>query len=327
MKRTIIVALIATVTSLCANAQMPYDVSVSKASYVPLDSAYKLSGTSVWDEETYHIDIPFSFKLNGKSISRIFLQGSEMMYSDTAGIVDGFAIVAADLIDRGILDSALLSRSPLSYKLEGPVNDRVLKIELANVGFADELWLETIDDYMNIQVWFYEKDDVIELRYGKSSVVDFASYFPLGFFTGFVKNIDQSQSTFDILYILSGDPAAPTIDSFIQDGFSMGLNTIPDSGAVYRFTPKKTTTTGVNDVQYLQNIRIYPTVSASQISIDNPYDYAVTYKMLSLNGSTLSMGSVSPGRNIVNIENYPGGLYIMRLEYQSNHMAVKLIKQ
>lgn len=324
MKRTIIVAFIATVTSLCANAQMPYDVSVSMESYVPLDSAHKLSGTSVWDEETYHIDIPFAFKLNGKSISRIFLQGSEMVYSDTAGIVDGFAIVAADLIDRGILDSALLSQSPLSYKLEGQVNDRVLKVELANVGFADELWLETIDDYMNIQVWFYEKDDVIELRYGKSSVVGFASYFPLGFFTGFVKNIDQSQSTFDILYILSGDPAAPTVDSFIQDGFSMGLNAIPDSGTVYRFTPKKIT--GINQTAVTESMKLYPTICKDEIFIESLNKINTNYTLISLCGRLFDTGQVNPGKNIINVSNLLPGSYFICFNREGVIETHKFIK-
>lgn len=306
------------------HAQMPYTFGVSTAAYQPLANGTVLNDATVWDDEMYKVDIPFTFRLNSKPMNRLFLEAAEIAMPDTTGSMDGLPIISADLIDRGIADSLQVSQSPVRYIMEGAVGNRILKLEIANAGFADEFYSDsTVDDYINMQVWLYENGNIIEYRYGSSSVTDFATYFPLGMLTGFVKNIDFASSSFDMMYILGGDPSSPVIDSLSQGVFSTGLIAFPDSGTVYRFTPKAT---GVNNVHRVLEMSLYPTRTTGSLYVDNPNRTEATYKVLSLSGQILKYGSIKKGLNTVEVNDVPAGQYLVRFDYDAGFETQRFIK-
>lgn len=326
MKRFMIAAtIVATLfTTGTLNAQMPYTFGVSTAAYQPLTGGTSLNDTTVWDDEMYKVDIPFTFRLNNKTITKLFLESMEIVMPDTVGNMDGLPLMSADLVDRGIADSLQVSLSPIRYKTDGATGNRILKIEIANAGFADEFYTDsTVDDYFNMQIWLYENGNIIEYRYGNSSVIDFANYFPLGMLTGFVKNIDFSSASFDMMYILSGDPSAPVIDSLTQTAISTGLTSFPDSGTVYRFTPKPT---GIADKHRILEMNLYPTRTTGQLYIDNPNRAEATYKVLSLSGQVLKYGSIKQGVNTIEVNEVPAGQYLVRFDYDAGFETQRFIK-
>ncbi len=305
-------------------AQMPYTFGVSTASYQPLTNGTTLNDTTVWDDEMYKVDIPFTFRLNNKAMTSLFLEAMEIALPDTVGSMDGLPLMSADLIDRGIADSLQVSQSPVRYIIEGAAGNRILKLEIANAGFADEFYADsTVDDYFNMQVWLYENGNIIEYRYGSSSVTGFATYFPLGMLTGFVKNIDLAGSSFDMMYVLSGNPASPVIDSLTQTAFTTGLTAFPDSGTVYRFTPKPT---GVNNTHRVLEMSLYPTRTTGSLYIDNPNRTEATYKVLSLSGQVLKYGSIKKGLNTVEVNDVPAGQYLVRFDYDAGFETQRFIK-
>lgn len=326
MKRFMFAAtMVATfLTAGTLQAQMPYTFSVSTASYQPIDNGTTLNDTTVWDDEMYKVDIPFTFKLNNKPMTSLFLEAMEIGLPDTVGSMDGLPLMSVDLVDRGIADSLQVSQSPIRYTIEGNAGNRILKLEIANAGFADEFYADsTVDDYFNMQVWLYENGNIIEYRYGSSSVTDFATYFPLGMLTGFVKNIDFAGSSFDMMYILSGNPSAPVIDSLTQTSFTTGLTAFPDSGTVYRFTPKPT---GIAEKHSILEMSLYPTRTTGSLHIDNPNRAQATYKVLSLSGQILKYGSIKKGLNTVDVNDVPTGQYLVRFDYDAGFETQRFIK-
>lgn len=326
MKRFMFAAtMVATfLTAGTLQAQMPYTFSVSTASYQPIGNGTTLNDTTVWDDEMYKVDIPFTFKLNNKPMTSLFLEAMEIALPDTVGSMDGLPLMSADLIDRGISDSLQVSQSHVRYIIDGAAGNRILKLEIANAGFADEFYADsTVDDYFNMQVWLYENGNIIEYRYGSSSVTDFATYFPLGMLTGFVKNIDFAGSSFDMMYILSGNPSAPVIDSLTQTAFSTGLTAFPDSGTVYRFTPKPT---GIAEKHRILEMSLYPTRTTGSLYINNPNRTEATYKVLSLSGQVLKYGSIKKGLNTLEVNDVPAGQYLVRFDYDAGFETQRFIK-
>jgi len=326
MKRFMFTATIAAalMSTNQLQAQMPYTFGVSTAAYQPITNGATLNDTTVWDDERYRVDIPFAFSLNNKPMTSIFLESAEIAMPDTAGSIDGLPLMSADLVDRGIADSLQVSQSPIRYIIEGAAGNRILKLEIANAGFADEFYADsTVDDYFNMQVWLYENGNIIEYRYGSSSVTDFGTYFPLGMLTGFVKNIDLAGSSFDMMYILSGDPSSPVIDSLTQTSFTTGLTAFPDSGTVYRFTPKPT---GIADKHRILEMSLYPTRTTGSLHIDNPNRAEATYKVLSLSGQILKYGNIKKGLNTVDVNDVPAGQYLVRFDYDAGFETQRFIK-
>lgn len=326
MKRFMFAATIAAalISTTQLQAQMPYTFGVSTAAYQPLTNGTTLNDTTEWDDERYKVDIPFAFSLNNQPMTSLFLESAEIAMPDTAGSMDGLPLMSTDLVDRGIADSLQVSQSPIRYTIEGTAGNRILKLEIANAGFADEFYADsTVDDYFNMQVWLYENGNIIEYRYGSSSVTDFGTYFPLGMLTGFVKNIDLAGSSFDMMYVLSGNPSSPFIDSLTQTSFTTGLTAFPDSGTVYRFTPKPT---AIAEKHRILEMSLYPTRTSGSLYIDNPNRADATYKVLSLSGQILKYGSIKKGLNTVEVNDVPAGQYLVRFDYDAGFETQRFIK-
>ena len=326
MKKIIIAAtttLIALTNTL--KAQMPYNFAASKSAYQPLTTGTKLNDTTTWDDEVYKLAIPFPFKLNNKTITHFYIQGGEIAMSDTAGAADAIPFMNADIIDRGVADTVPVSKSPIRYKVDGNAGSRILKLEIANAGFADEFNSDTTtDDFFNLQIWVYEGSNVFEMRYGANSIADFNTYFPvLGMMTGFAKGLDMNQGAFDKIYILSGDPASPDIDSMTTTSFTYGLSSFPDSGTVYRFTPKPTS---IADKPYVQEMKLYPTRCSDVLMVENPNKINSTYRVLSLAGSIMRYGDIDAGINKIDVSNLPSGMYLVRFDYNAGFETQKFLK-
>jgi hypothetical protein len=146
-----------------------YTFSRTTGNYQDLTGATSLNNNQTWDDPGYIVPMDFPFTMFGKtidSLSYFSLGGSLMGFcgSDTVytPIISPFE---ADLIDRGGWTGN--SQSPLSYKVDGGVGNRILKIEWNNAGSYDD---STLNDYVNFQLWMYEGSDDIEIHFGASSI-------------------------------------------------------------------------------------------------------------------------------------------------------------
>jgi hypothetical protein len=66
------------------------------------------------------------------------------------------------LRDKGTTSSL----SPIDYEISGEAEQRVLKIQWRNAGFAQWYTSSDTSDFIDFQVWLFESDDHIEIHFG-----------------------------------------------------------------------------------------------------------------------------------------------------------------
>ena len=325
---------ISTLLGTAANAQMPYTFSYATDTYVPLTVGTSLNGTHIWDsysDEYYTAPIGFNFTIDKVTIDKCFLYTENSMTTDTVSTdtSKGFGFIDGDLIDRGRI-SGTASLSPIRYTVTGTPGSRIFKLEIANAGFYAEYdSLGTLNDSVNVQEWLYEGTNVVELRYGPSKISYPSTYFSISGMplVGYIDAYYPSSAS--KIFILSGDPTRPTIDSIIMGagGFPTHLgnplNSFPPNGMVYRFTPK---TTSVNNLA-LENSRIYPTAAQNEIMIDYNAGEPAKYTVVSVSGSNTNIsGTLQRGTAHINIADLPAGIYLLKLENSYGRSTKKFVK-
>ena len=267
MKRIIFTIALALSASF-AQAQFPYQLSVTTAAYQPLTNGISLNGTSIWKDTMYNIPLGFNFKLGTTVIDHFRMVSHNFISTDTLGTMSGFLLTDAQLIDRGALGNT--SASPIRYQITGTAPNRVFKCEWANAGFAVELDnYNTLNDSVNMQIWLYEGSHIVELRYGKRGITNYSEYFDMVGLPviGYVKDVNFMNATLDKIYMLSGNPNSPTIDSFsLSHTGGHALNAFPAEGMVYRFTPADQTTK-VNDRLNVNDLQVFPTVCQKELHV------------------------------------------------------------
>jgi hypothetical protein len=132
--------------------------------------------------------------------------------------------------------------SPISYQLEGPPGNAVLKLEWKNVGFYNE-WDAANSFYntTNFQIWFYQNAPIIEYRYGPNTIKsgNLIHFFGTGPLVLLAHNALFNGTGWDGLWCLAGNPNSPLISSVAsgqQPLPGQALNSEPQSGTVYRFS-------------------------------------------------------------------------------------------
>lgn len=327
MKRILFASALA-LAGFSASAQMPYDVSTTTAPYQPLVNGTSLNGTRIWKDSTFSVPLGFDFKLGTQTISRFNLLSNNFISTDTIGTISGILITDAELIDRGADDT--VSKSPIRYEVTGTPGNRIFKVEWSNAGFAAELDVDnTLNDSLNMQIWMYEGSNIIELRYGPSRITHFSDYFTmLGLpLIGYVKNLNFMTASLEKIYLLSGNPTSPGIDSFsITNPVAAPLNAFPQACTVYRFTPKSTT--GVGGGLELEGLKVYPTVSRDQLHVRFSDTRPVSYHIMAINGSITPLsGTLKTGDNQIDIRGLAAGQYLLRLKTQDRQQIIRLIKE
>ncbi len=141
---------------------------------------------------------------------------------------DGLVVSAAGAELKG---SASWEEGFVNYYVEGDVGQRILKIEYEHVGFLTD---DVRGGYISFQIWFYEKDNTIEIHYGPRNFEHGNPYLAkpgnVGVFWGSVVRGSEASVA------LTGDPASPTVGNNSL-GSSARLDSFPAENTVYRFTP------------------------------------------------------------------------------------------
>lgn len=328
--------LLSFLTALCmavnCHGQFNYTWSVKQEPYQTLTGSTSLNNNMLWDEEIYKVPVGFSFVLDGDTIDSCYVTGPTALFNDTTKeTVSAFWTILADLYDRGTHNGGI-SLSPLSYKTTGIPGNRICKIEIANAGFWDEFDnYGTYNDYINLQVWLYEGSNAVELRYGPSKVSYPVDYFILysnplaGLF-----RMDTEGDTVRAMYYLHGDPANPQLDSVINADFNLlllphALDSMPAPGTVYRFEP---TPTEIKKVKLLDDVRAYPGICQSELTINNNSSCIVQYDIIYISGNkTRISGIAEKGVHAIDVYALAPGLYLLQLETTGERKTIKFLKQ
>lgn len=309
--------------------QIPYQVLTLSESYTPLTTTVSVNGNTVWDEDTFTVAMPFSYKIGNISLQALkldLLNGS--IVTSFGNNITGLSYGDMDLADKGRLFS-MPSKSPIRYNVSGVAPNRIFKLEISNAGFYKELNdFGTSNDSVNIQIWVKETTNIIEFHYGSSNI-SHSNYFFFGNgpAIGVFKNYNIDNETVDYYYVLKGNPGSPTIDSLnFVNHTGASLNNYPPTGTVYRFVP--TGAMGIT-LETSRNLecRIFPTITNTNLNIELPVAKLCEFEILDAFGRKILSGSIQDEINTIDISSLVSGNYLIKLTNQSGYKSSAFIKQ
>jgi hypothetical protein len=284
-----------------------YSFSHSTGTYTNLTGAIQISNNELWDDPEYVVPIGLNFNLFDVSTDQVYF-GIGIGGLVSTEIIDGTAdylIIPfeADLVDRGAI--AGISQSPISYKTEGAAGNRIFKLEWKNAGFYNE-WdiYETLNDYVNFQLWLYEATGDVEIHYGSSMITD--AFIDYGSETGAIIGLYDNNLYY--AYFLSGPPNNPELTEELAF-----LNGTPSDGTIYKFSKH---VTGIkNTDQILNSVNLYPNPAHAEITLEseNALNGAVLTLLNSSGQQVRQIANIAGQKFNFNRDNLPDGLYFVRL--------------
>ena len=133
-----------------------------------------------------------------------------------------------------------------------------------------------------------------------------------------------------IFYTLKDTVSAPSLDSFTHLSsfpFPPGMNGNPIAGSVYRFIPHASNgTVGYTSIQTIESHQLLYEVDRSDLRIDIFNSDVFQYSILNLAGQLLYKGHVSKGRTYIPLQSLSNGLYMVRLESDSENSILKFAR-
>jgi len=244
-----------------ARAQQFYDFTAGTAPYTELanDTLISIRPTTVG----YYLRVPFKMEAFGvpfdfgeSDTSIVVFVGAYVAPRNFAlGRIGVFDAFTADLRNRD-------SGSAISYVVEGTGEDKVLKFQWKNMALQGH----SASDFVNVQLWLYQKDNSFEVRVGPNRVTARTAYFG---YTGpsigtFLSNSDLT--AYLGMYHLFGSPASPTPDRFNP---YVPMSATPPNGAMYRFTYTKGASVA-GDARAMSGVAFHPNPTAGATSITLP---------------------------------------------------------
>lgn len=325
------------ITTLCfllafsvISAQIEYDLTVLNEAYVNLEDSTPLSNGEVWDDPGYVVPLGFDFQIGSLTVDTVFISDDGLGgLVATNPTIDGpevglFAPILQDIIDRG--DGSSTSLSPVSFRIDGSVGNRILKLEWNNTGFFDN---SDLQDFVNFQLWLYESGNVIEYRYGPSMINS-----PNESFEGLsglqialiplLPNDDVEGNLEQEAYILSGDPLNPdlivlsTSDDF-DNAESIAITGAVPEGTVYRFSSEQLS---LEDESIIE-VNVYPNPTTDFFKIESAL---ASYSVHIYNAAGQQISEVFAPMGLYDVSNLSKGVYFVKVFSDTGVTTKRLIK-
>ncbi|MCH8904043.1 MAG: T9SS type A sorting domain-containing protein [Bacteroidetes bacterium] len=314
----LIILALSTLFAPVRGLSQDYLFSKNTAAYISLTATNSINNGVVWDDEEFTVPIGFDFELLGSLYSELLLTDGLLMFGqDNDKIISafGYANIGADLIDRAGNDT--ISKSPINYELSGASGNRIFKIEWNNAGFYDDQ--NPYADSINFQLWLYESDGTIEIRFGPGSV-DTSSYYLINGPIVGVGSYDYFFKFFIDGVFLFGPANIPgSVDTLIT-----ALTGTPDSGTVYIFTknysyihPEKSEVPDNFIPSVIHDRLVVNGILSSDPPILLIYD---------LSGRLVFTGNLRDINNTIDVSSIPSGIYFLKLIFKERIILKKVIK-
>lgn len=284
------------------NAQNSYSFHITNGNYTELnnakiipwaefDSLTDMFTLSDLDGETFQFyKTPFLFGGNKTIALESF--GVVRIDNDTSIIIIDAAFTYLDSINKS---------SSISYSIEGTSGNYILKGQWKNLKIRNG----KENNYVNFQIWVYQKSGVIEVHYGTSSLNN-ASGFNIsnGPHAGMFFSKNDFTKCHEKLWI-TGSPTNLKPDTSKNYSFK-AIKGIPNAGVILRFVPRFT-----NSIKSIpasgNNIHFFPN------PVENGLIYlekASNYKITDLTGRILLKGDLL---SIVDVSSLSQGTYLLLL--------------
>jgi hypothetical protein len=287
-----------------------YTLSVETAPYQPLQGGTALV-SDVWDDPVLNVSIGFPFEFFTETIQELATASGFSYISLAAPPVDDifslFIIYGTDLVDRGFLDSVLLS--PISRKVTGSQGSRVFTIEFENAGFYGDLFTNgTSTDYVNFQMSLYEANGDIVFHFGPSVItmpeLDFSGL------SGPVMGLAQDYDAFNDAVngetlLLSGDPSDPDVLTSYQN---VNLDGAIPENTLYRFSRESTATVTPEDRKTEYFFSPNPTTGMLQVLPGLTEDITSPVDIYNNQGQYIGQSENAS----IDLRDLPAGIYQLR---------------
>lgn len=295
-----------------------YEASAQPYIFSQFTSTYgSVSGTTIsasgWDEFTvYTLKLPFTFHYFDANFDTLYVMGGFVGFTyDGVGTFGNYEIpfYDAEFTDNG--------SSVISYQVSGSTPNRIFKLQTSNAGFAND---PVGNDYANVQLWFYEGSNIIEMHYGASSVVESQSW-PITPCPGPTVGLLQ---TMTVYVSLSGPASNPTASSTVG---SLCVTGAPPNGKVYKFVPNAN---GVNEFEQQFNFTVSPNPSKGifAISTNSYLNDKVDVSIVNCLGElSYKKEGAYFGKSLTLNAGLQPGIYFIRLSSEHGSVTKKLIIQ
>lgn len=244
----------------------------------------------------------------------VMLQGHMFHVNATRSFT--FYFFEVDLKGRDGTDEV----SEWSYKLIGTKGNQTLKMQWKNMGLANG----GSDDFVNYQVWLYERTGRMEVRIGPNSISEGAYGEEAGPAIGVLEMTPGFSQIYEEGY-LQGPAASPEFKQ-VRYNFLMGT---PDEGTIYVFeNPEASNVREFDDV--FADMELYPTVASEYITLSLPNatpKKSVDIQIVNVQGQVVSSHRISTDQTRLNISGLKPGVYILELHTQKGFTTSRFVKE
>lgn len=309
--------------SLGLNAQPNHNVlQVSNASYTELTGDIALTQMVFVVGDEYEVKDLYgeTFNLYNKPwLMDTVTKGVLIFPNAFIEIVEDSNFIICDALLRW-LDS-IDNNSKISYKIEGSSGNKILKVQWKNL----KIRTGAAGNYVNLQIWLYQKDGMLEYRYGPSSANNASGYTQS---TGPSVGISYSNFSFSKMYEkiwIHGTPPNIQIDSAHNASFP-NISGVPANGTVYRFIPKQSAS--VSALKKDMGITVYPNPADKQIviSLSAPASENLKVSVMDLSGQLIKEYSMPAGSRQLSVPSaqIPAGMYHIHLQGNNTSVSYKV---
>lgn len=288
-----------------------YTLKVTNEQYQPLTNSTPLM--MPWTEEenpyTYVSPAPNAsisifntkFDLTAPDAFAISKWGNlQILNDDYVVIIDGWHSANLD---------SLIPSAGVSLQVDGPEGDRIFKVQYKDMG--NEVLTEA--EYVNCQIWLYEKAGLFQFRYGPvvQPTCDMSAAEPQGPFVGLFKATPDF-SQIKSIYWLTGDPATPKITK----SNIVALKCFPAEGTVY--------TIGVANASVslpTASNTVLKQVVQERIYLDQHPERATLYDIRGVKVREWSTPTA-----VLEVGNLPNGVYHLQVENDHHTANYQILK-
>ncbi len=272
-------------------AQNHYSFSQRSANYVEMTNGTEVS-PSEWDYFSKTISFPFPFSFFGENVDSLYIMDNGITFTETE--VGFLTAHGEDPLGRGA------GQSPVTYRLDGTGNTRILKVQWPNITFA-AIADSFPNDFVNYQVWFYEGSNKIEFHYG-SSFITTEALADLDLQPRMV-SIDGSR-----FISVGGDPATPVANYIVNNMSFLAAN--PSVNTIYVFTPGFPN--GVDELVKDEQVSLYPVPAGAKLNVETTLSMEKIH-VYNAAGQKLSIHEVSGTKAEIATDMLPAGVYFLEI--------------
>ncbi|MEZ5015567.1 MAG: T9SS type A sorting domain-containing protein [Flavipsychrobacter sp.] len=305
--KKIIALVFCWVLVLSVHAQ-PYYFSRRMETYQEITNDTSIDNGRTWGGvQGIVLPIGFTYKFMGQNFTQFRLETTARLVFDPSThfyYADGFAAVGIQ--DRGY--SKGLNLSKRTYKVEGSIGNRIMKIQVKNAGCASDTSV-----FMNFQLWLYEGSNDFELHMGPNNVTASTS-FVLGPLSGVHHLKSITPLNYDYGLMVYGNTAMPDDSTLSSSGVvfdNYELQGSPVANTVYKYSLQPPTSIQ-EPRRDKTGLIIYPTITTGMVYAKTSIEVEKV-SLLDLNGSCVRESNDYP----LNINDLPNGVYCLKTSDKS----------